>query len=297
MDELDKPPRTRANWILAGLIVAFGLAVFVYAVRSGRADSALLFVVLPALLAAALALTPGRTTHGRVFRLTTIVLLLAAVSLHEGAICVLIASPLVYAVAHGTAALIRLAKQSRTRALAVLPLPFLLLGGIEGTSPDLRIQPDQSVAVSRVVALDPAAVRAKLTAGPQPSPVRQTSLRLLDAPAPQHVMGDGLEPGDRWMFGYGGSSHGAGGAIVTEVRAAGPERVDFAVLSDDTITARWLRWRDASVRWHEAGPGRTEVTVVLSYQRRLDPSWYFGPIQDRLMHAGGEHLLDMLALS
>src|ERR1044071_4951124 len=87
MDEQpDKPPRTRANWILAGLIVAFGLAVFVYAVRSGRADSALLFVVLPALLAAALALTPGRTTHGRVFRLTTIVLLLAPVSLHEGAI-------------------------------------------------------------------------------------------------------------------------------------------------------------------------------------------------------------------
>lgn len=296
MDEPEVPRRTRANWMLAGLIVAFGVAIFVYAVRSGRADSALLFVVLPALLAAALALTPGRTTHGRVFRLTTIVLLLAAVALHEGAICVLIASPLVYAVAHGTAGLIRMVQRGRRVGMAVLPLPLLLLGGIEGTSPDLRLQPDQSVEVSRVVALDPAQVRARLVAGPQPTGVTQVSLRLLRAPAPQHVMGDGLDPGDRWMFGYGGSSHGAGGAIVTEVRAAGPARVDFAVVSDDTITSRWLRWRDASVRWQEAGAGRTEVTVVLSYHRRLDPSWYFGPIQDRLMHAGGEHLLDMLTV-
>ncbi|GID93817.1 hypothetical protein ACFQFC_07250 [Amorphoplanes digitatis] len=291
-----KPRPGRANWILAGLIAAFGLAAFCYTVSSGRADSALLFVVLPALLAAALALTPGRTTHGRVFRLTTIALLLAAVALHEGAICVLIASPLVYAVAHGTAAVIRMARQGGTRALAILPLPLLLAGGIEGTSPDLRIRPDQSVEVSRVVALDPAAVRERLAAGPRPVAVGPLPLRLLGAPAPEHVMGAGLEPGDRWMFGYHGSSHGAGGAIVTRVRAAEPRRIDFDVVSDDTITARWLRWRGASVRWHDAGAGRTEVTVVLSYQRRLDPSWYFGPIQDRLMHAGGEHLLDMLAL-
>jgi hypothetical protein len=180
--------------------------------------------------------------------------------------------------------------------LAVLPLPLLLVGGIEGTSQDLRIQPDQSVEVSRVVALEPAAVRDRLAAGPRPVALGRLPLRLLGAPAPTHVMGDGLEPGDRWMFGYDGSSHGAGGAIITEVRAAGPDEVDFDVLSDDTITARWLRWRGASVRWHAVGAGRTEVTVVLGYQRRLDPSWYFGPIQDRLMHAGGEHLLDMLAL-
>ncbi|MET8149515.1 hypothetical protein ACIBSW_38430 [Actinoplanes sp. NPDC049668] len=291
-----KPRPGRANWILAGLIAAFGLAAFCYTVSSGRADSALLFVVLPALLAAALALTPGRTTHGRVFRLTTIALLLAAVALHEGAICVLIASPLVYAVAHGTAAVIRLARQGGARTLAILPLPLLLAGGIEGTSPDLRFQPDQSVEVSRVVALEPAAVHERLAAGPRPVAVDPLLLRLLSAPAPEHVMGAGLEPGDRWMFGYHGSSHGSGGAIVTQVRAAGPQHIDFDVVSDDTITARWLRWRGASVRWQAAGAGRTEVTVVLSYQRRLDPSWYFGPIQDRLMHAGGEHVLDMLAL-
>lgn len=296
MEEQPRPAPGAANRILAALITLFGGVIFVVTVRSGRADSALLFVVLPVLLAAALALAPGRTTHGRVFRLTTIGLLLAAVALHEGAICVLLAAPLVYAIAHGTAALIRLARRGRSAALAVLPLPLLLLGGVEGVDQNWRIRPDQAVEVTRVVALDPTQVHDRLTAGPRPVGLRQLPLRLLGAPTPEHVTGDGLTPGDRWTFGYHGSSHGAGGHILAEVRTAGTDRVTFDMVADTTITARWLEWGDTSVRWHAVGDGRTEVTVALSYRRRLDPSWYFGPVQDRLMHSGGEHLLDMLAL-
>ena len=66
-DPVEPPRRNRANWILAGLIGLFGVVVFAVAVRDGRADSALLFVALPVLLAATLALSPGRTAHGRVF--------------------------------------------------------------------------------------------------------------------------------------------------------------------------------------------------------------------------------------
>ncbi|AGL17407.1 hypothetical protein [Actinoplanes sp. N902-109] len=288
-------PRT-ANWVLATLITMFGAVMLVATVEGGRADSALLFVVLPTLLAAVLALTPGRTPHGRVFVTTTIALLLIAVALHEGAICVLVAAPLVYAVAHGVTALIRWAGRSRRTGLAILPLPLLLLGGFEGVDQDLRIQPDQSSQVTRVVALTPEQVRARLTAGPQPVAVREPVLRLLQAPAPVHVAGAGLTPGDRWMFGYGATSHGSGGHIVTEVSAAAPGRVVFAVVADSTITSRWLRWRAAEVRWHATADGRTAVTVELAYRRRLDPSWYFGPIQDGLLHEGAGHLLDMLDL-
>lgn len=133
MTEPDRPPRqTAANWILAGLIAAFGLVVFVVTVRDGRADSALLFVALPTTLAAALALLPGRTAHGRVFVVTTIALLLSAVALHEGAICVILAAPLVYAVSHGATALIR-ALRDTSRSYAVLAVPLLLLPGLEGS--------------------------------------------------------------------------------------------------------------------------------------------------------------------
>jgi hypothetical protein len=286
----------RANWILAGVILAVGAMIFGYVVRSGASDSALLFVGLPILLAAALALLPGRNTHGRVFSGTTIGLLLVSVALQEGAICVVLAAPLVYLVVHGvTAVLVWASRSSKTYAL--LPIPLLLLGTVEGTDDDLRLHPDQSVAVRRVVALTPDEVLARFARGPRPAPVRSVPLRLLGMPTPEHVAGTGLAPGDRWVFGYHGSSHGPGGRLVALVRAHGPGTIEFGFAGDTSITARWFTWRGAVLTWRPVGGGRTEVLLTVSYRRGLDPSWYFGPLQDGLLHEGAGHLLDMLGLS
>ncbi|MEV4768368.1 hypothetical protein [Micromonospora humida] len=296
MNEQDQPPRrTAANWVLAGLISAFGMMVFVATVLDGRADSALLFVLLPTALAATLALLPGRTAHGRVFVITTIALLLAAVALHEGAICVILAAPLVYAVSHGTTALIR-ALRDASRPYAVIAVPLLLLPGLEGSGPAPRIAPDQSVEVVRVVALPADQVAARLAAGPRPVPVRSVPLRLLGVPTPGQVSGDGLDPGDRWVFGYHGSAHGPGGHLLAEVETVGVQRVGFRFVEDSSITARWFRWRHATLSWRAVDERHTEVRIRVDYTRGLDPSWYFGPIQQVLLGAGTGHLLDMMAL-
>ncbi|GLY26048.1 hypothetical protein [Micromonospora sp. NBRC 101691] len=296
MTEQAPPPRrTAANWILAGLIGAFGLVVFTIAVHDGRADSALLFVALPVLLAAALALTPGRTSHGRVFVTTTIALLLAAVALHEGAICVVLAAPLVYAVAHGAMALINLVRRS-SRTYSVILVPLLLVPGLEGSGIGPRIAPEQSVEVVRVVALPAEAVAAGLAAGPRPTPVRSPALRLLGVPVPGHVTGAGLDPGDRWTFGYHGSAHGPGGHLVAEVATTAPGHLAFRFVEDTSITGRWFTWQQADLRWRAVDAGHTEVRLTVAYRRGLDPSWYFGPLQDVLLDQGGGHLLDMLAL-
>jgi hypothetical protein len=277
---------------MVGLI---GVGAFVAALATGRRDSALLFVALPICLAMALVLLPGRSTHGRVFRATTVVLLLAAVLLHEGAICVILAAPLVYAVAHGTTALIRLVRRgNRAYALVVLPL---LLSAVEGTSPQLRIEPDQSVEVTRVVAMAPDAVLARLASGPHPVPLRSVPLRLLGMPTPERVVGDGLDPGDRWLFHYGGSAHGPGGHTIAQVSARSADHIDFEFVEDSAITARWFRWRHASIAWHPVDARHTAVRLTISYRRGLDPSWYFGPLQDGLLHEGAGYLLDMLALT
>ncbi|MCI4063806.1 hypothetical protein MRQ36_14905 [Micromonospora sp. R77] len=297
MTEQDEQPprRTTANWVLAGLIAAFGVVVFVLTVREGRADSALLFVGLPVLLAAGLALTPGRTAHGRVFVVTTIVLLLAAVALHEGAVCVVLAAPLVYAVVHGTTALLRALRKS-SRAYAIVAVPLLLLPGLEGTGLGPRVSPGQRVEVVRVVALPADQVAARLTAGPHPEPARSVPLRMLGVPMPGRITGDGLAAGDRWMFGYHGSAHGPGGHLVAEVEAREAQHVAFRFVEDTSITARWFTWQHADVRWRAVDPGHTEVTVVVDYRRGLDPSWYFGPLQQFLLGAGVGHLLDMTDL-
>jgi hypothetical protein len=281
-----------ARWILAGLVGLLGVTVFLLAVRDGRADSALLFVGLPVLLAVGLVLMPGRTTHGRVFSVTTVGLLLAAVVLHEGAICVALAAPLVYAVAHGAVALLNWAERPEKR-YALLPIPLLLVLALEGTG--ARLDPEQAVTETRTVALSADEVARRLTDGPGPAAVRSVPLRMLGVPLPERIEGRGLSPGDRWMFHYPGSAHGSGGHTITEVVEAAPGRVEFRVVEDSAITARWLVWRSATMRWKAVGE-RTEVRLSIVYTRRLDPSWYFGPVQQVLMREGAGYLLDAMAL-
>jgi hypothetical protein len=292
----NRPRPGPANWILAGLVAAFGVGVFVLAVAGGRTDSALLFVGLPTVLAVAIVLMPGHGLHGRVFAMSTVGLLLAAVLMHEGVVCLILAAPLVYLVAHGAvAAIVWLARSSRRYAL--LPVPLLLFVAAEGVEDGWRLAPDQSTEVVRVVALPADAVVAHLRAGPVPAPVRSLPLRLLGVPTPGHVHGGGLDPGDRWTFVYHQTSHGPGGRLVAEVRARAPGHIAFAFVEDTSITARWFTWHQADLTWHAVDAGHTEVRIAVRFERGLDPSWYFGPLQDALMHEGLAHLLDMMALT
>ncbi|MDI1463220.1 hypothetical protein QEZ54_19755 [Catellatospora sp. KI3] len=293
----DRPePRAslRARLAVAAIVTVVGAVAFVATVLDGRTDSAMVFVGLPTLLAVALTLTSVRNVYGRVTKVVTIVLLLTAVFLHEGFICVVLAAPLVYAVALGVTAVVQAVRRgSRTYALV---LPLLLISGGEGLAPEVRVNPQQAAFVVRVLPLTVDQVAARLADGPEPTALRSVTLRMLSMPTPLQVEGDGLDLGDRWMFAYHGSAHGPGGHIVTEITERSAQRVGFGFVEDTTINARWFHWRHAAVTWRAVDAGHTEVTLDIAYERRLDPFWYFGPIQQTLMHAGGEHLLDMLDL-
>jgi hypothetical protein len=222
-------------------------------------------------------------------------LLLTAVALNEGAMSVVLTAPLVYLIAHGTTALVRWCTRS-SGMYAVLPVPLLLLVAVEGSTNALRISPDQSVQVVRVVAMPVNGVVSRLAAGPQPTPVRSVPLRMLGVPMPEHVHGGTSNPGDKWTFAYHQTPYGPGGQIVAEVRTTEPGHRSFAFVENSSITARWFTWQQADVRWRAVDATHTEVRVTVHYRRRLDPSWYFGPLQDALMHQSVGHLLDTMAL-
>jgi hypothetical protein len=294
----NEPKRARRRtskyqWLLAGLLAALGLAAFGWLWQTGRADSALLFVGLPMLLAVVLILMPVQTGHGKAFQLTTIGLLTAAALFHEGAICVILAAPIVYAIVHG---LVAVTKLENGRRNGLLLIPVLLVASLEGTNDDLRIDPHQAITVTRTVALDESQVRQRLEQGPRPTNVRSLPLRILHVPMPVHVEGQGLRRGDGWEFHYHGSSHGPGGQTRTRVTATTPTSVEFAVEENTTITARWVDLERAVVSWQPAGNGKTHVQMTIWYGRKLDPSWYFGPLQQGFMHEAAAYLLDSLRL-
>ena len=276
-----------------GIVITF-VAYFAIVRGDINADSALIFVGLPLALVVALAVAPIRSAHGRVFQVTTICLLVIAVLAHEGAICVLLAAPLVYGVAHGVTALVRLINE-RHRAYALL-LPLLLVSSVEGVDQDWRVHPVQTVEVVRMVDLDAAEVSVRIAHGPSPAPQESWALKALGMPSPEHIHGNGIDPGARWTFAYHGSSHGPGGQTVFEVTRRSAGEVDFRIVEDTAITARWFEWHVATMRWSAIDDTHTRVQLNIEYERGLDPSWYFGPVNDMLLHEGGAFLMDMLGL-
>ena len=285
--------RRSKGWQVAWVVVVCIVTAlgFYVTVATGRGDSALLFVGLPGGLALLLALFPKpESVHGVVFLTVTICLLLGAALLQEGAICLLMAAPLVYGIAHGVAGLVQLVDKDVRVAFG---LPLLALVAIEGVVPTLRIAPVQTVTVTRQVALAPADVQASVGAGPRFGAPRQLLLRL-GYPTPDHASGPGVDVGQRWHIGQ------HGGAIITEVTAAEPyrdgRRITFRRVSDTSMTNHSLIWRTADLTWASGPDGGSEVRLRMEFERRLDPSWYFGPMEDAFVRAAENYLLDSLGL-
>jgi hypothetical protein len=297
MEQRNPRPKgwTTKSVVLSLVCLAVGLLGFAMSVASGNTDSALLFVGLPTMLALAIALSrPALDIHWLTFKGITLSLLLAAVLLHEGAICVLFAAPLVYGVGHGIAAVIEIARHRGHRgAYAAVPLALLL--SVEGVVPGWRVAPVQTVTVTHTVAIAPAEAATRLAAGPDLAGTPRPWL-LASMPMPGHTGGNGIGLGDRWIFMFHGDSHGPGGQLVTEVTARGPESVQFQRISDTSIVHRWLDWQSARITWH-AVDGGTEVRLDLTFTRGLDPSWYFGPVEDVMVRAAAHQILDSMSLA
>ena len=127
--------------------------------------------------------------------------------------------------------------------------------------------------------------------------LRSLPLRMLGMPTPQRIEGIGIDPGARWMFAYHGSSHGPGGHTIFEVTSHTANAVGFRIRGgqlDHGPTGSTGATPPSP--WTAVDAGHTEVRLAIAYERGLDPSWYFGPLNDVLLHEGGAHLLDMLDL-
>jgi hypothetical protein len=292
-DSTDTSPARRRRLRSFGLVlVALVVAslVFRFLAGVGLHHTSLLFVGIPAILAWVMASgEPPKTATGSVMRTTTLALLVSWIFLGEAFICVLMAAPIFYLIA----GLVAWGKSSGERRRSAKLLPVLLVPlALEGTTPALSTSRDREVVAEAIVSADIEQVRLRLARTPRFDRELPLFFRL-GFPTPRHPAGEGLRVGDRRSVMFAHEGHHSG-TLSLEIMESTPTRVRFAAVSDDSYLTHWLFWRGAVVELQPVGREQTRVRWTLQYSRRLDPSWYFDPLERYGVTLAAHYLLDNL---
>ncbi len=293
---VEQPPKSlraqtrTVQFVLVAVFVclALGRLGYNYLVDQRLEQSAAMFIGLPTLLGVVLSFVPLRGRDGRSYALRTgmisitLALLMSMVLLGEGAICVLMMSPLAYGIV-GILCGFHQYQQNRDRdgrLQIVLALPLSLMA-MEGVSEATSFDRQEEITVEHEVALEIAQVRERLAETPTFDGGLPTFLRL-GFPQPQYVRGSGLEVGDRREIHYAGGE-GQPGSLFLRVVESGEDHVRFEAIRDESHIAHWLNWQTIDIRFEEGvsanGEVMTRVRWTARFERLLDPAWYFRPLE------------------
>ena len=289
-----------AQWRLFGVVLVVGLSgiFFHLLARQELNNSAALYVGLPFLFALGLSLTPKTSSSmGATMKGLTIALLLSAPVFMEGFICILFAAPIFYSVAALFAwAADRAKKRQDAKSKIQLSVFTVLLafGSLEGTQEALTVARFNQVSYERIVDMSPAAIRDNLTQVAMFSGERPLLLKIF--PMPKNIAGMGLAIGDerrvdfvykKWIF-----ANVHQGSTVFRVVKSEPNYIAFDIPQDDSYLSHYLHWRASEVFLEPTASGKTKITWQLSYDRKLDPAWYFGPLQHYAAELTAKVLVD-----
>jgi hypothetical protein len=288
----------QARLTLIIVIVGVWVASVAYRVLAWRQleHTALVFIGIPAILAIAVALMPApKTVTGLILKAMTLSLLLSGVLFGEAFVCILFAAPLFLLVGTLIGFVVDY-RRSRTsgvdfKALTLLSLAIMPLS-LEGVLPGFEFNREEHVTASRVVAASVSDVSSALAQTPQFDRRLPLFLRL-GFPTPGATSGAGLEEGDLRQIEFIHGHHP--GVLTLAVQTSTPGHLVFGIRADDSYLTHWLTWRRAEVRWREIAPGRTEVSWTLIYRRRLDPAWYFTPLERHGASLAAGYLIDTIA--
>ena len=293
---------SRAQLALVGIIFALAVGAIAYhsLVMGHLEQTAALFIGLPALLAIVLALTPkAKSATGMVMKGMTIALLMSGPLLGEGFICIIMAAPIFYLVGLIVGLIFDYNRRKREeeggysrRTFGIMLVPLLLLS-LEGVHDKFSFAREETVTAERIVMATPTEVEEALSHRPEFNKTLPLYLRM-GFPRPVSTEGEGLHPGDRRTIHFAGGE-GHPGDLMMEVVDAEPGHVRFRALSDSSHVSHWLDWREAYVSWTQVDASHTKVIWRLSYTRRLDPAWYFGPWERYATGRAAGYLIDTLA--
>jgi len=259
-------------------------------------QTTLLFIGLPAILAVWIVRYTDnpKSAYWAVFRAITLFLLVSAIFLGEGMVCVVVAAPIFYAA--GALVVFIRSKIDKDRDDTDEPLDsgmfalgFFLILMISGLYGDMQEKPMQEITVVKTVAsgvsLDALEKDVDLMKD-------LPGFFSLGFPAPINLAGSGLEPGDFRKIQFQSTTKGVG-ELQLEIIAHTNDKIVFKTISDDSHIKHWLSWNTVTIALDQLPDGSSQITWTTSFQCELGPAWYFVPIERYAVQLSAQHLLNV----
>jgi hypothetical protein len=292
------------KWYWFSLVLILGLVEIFYLIlkKQKLTDSAALYIGIPLLVSLGLTLTPNRSNSLLISTLKTITiaLLLAAIVLREGYICLIFSAPIFYLVGAAVAAPIdklRAYKNKNSKLKASAIATALALLSLEGVSDVTTLPRDNTISISKIVPATIMEIRTQLAKKVVFASSKPYFLRIF--PYPAEINGAGLQIGDIRQAKFVAYKqiwwNKVEGDLVLKVVDNSPHKIKFEVVKDDSYLSHYLKWQHSEVLLDPIDTQHTKITWVLSYQRILDPIWYFLPLQQYAVTLAAEELIDNMA--
>ena len=271
--------------VAAAYLVSALLYKFLF--HEGLGHSSLLFIGLPGVLAILLALAPrAGTAKGGIVKGITLALLLIAPLVGEGYLCILMASPLFYLIGLLIGAAIDASRNRHTTlSCAAVLLMFLSLDGIVPVHPRR-----ETVSVTRVIPAPASQIREALAQRPDVATPLPLFLRF-GFPRPVAASGSGLVVGATRTIHFTGAEGDPPGDLTLRIAHANDGEVLFLATGDTSKLTQWVLWQSSLVQWQQVDTTHTRVTWQTTFDRQLDPWWYFVPWERYAVRKSTEYLL------
>ena len=254
--------------------------------------SALLYVGIPFVVSLLLIAHASRRENPTwqqrywvVARNSFIVMLGSSVVLFEGFLCVLMYMPIHFTVllltffAHAVYKTYQ-AKPGGTLKAHLIPT-LIILAALEGTHPNLSFDRYNEVSAVKVVNLSISEIKDNLTKPIDLSHSRPWFLEIF--PMPYRVDAESLAENDvhtiyfryhRWFL-----TNTHEGEMSLLIEKVDEHNIYTKFINNDSYIATYLTLHGTHIELKPINGDKTEISLTVQYDRKLDPAWYFGPLE------------------
>lgn len=291
--------------IMLGVLLIAGLASLVINLlfRQNLGHTALLYLAVPYAVAVAITLLRPYKEDAEWWEsyishsVTALVVFLGSSAvLMEGFICVLFFMPIYFfgvtlAFIASWIGVVRSRRKNNTYATAIpLLVAFLSLEGTFDAATFDRHNKATAVATTTIPS------EALLQNLARPFEISDSDDWMLSFfPMPHTIEAGSLEVGDihrvhtryhRWFV-----TNTHEGVIELRINSVAPDRVTLSFVRDTSFFSSYVTLIGSEIQFTTDPEGLTRIALTVSYERRLDPAWYFQPVQQYAMQEMASHLI------